>query len=339
MVYCAWSNIVKYSATLMNCGLATLLLMVASNCAKKPGHPPGTTAHAAAQQSSNTAHRTAIAAASAMATPQKGTAPMEHAATAVADMVVVSGLYSSLEERLTLLTLGEEIKLEKEQEEQKNAQRWAVEEKRLQALLEQYSNRWEQIPNERDRFMVARNIEDPAIRERILLSLLSSPDVSIIADVACYLRFWYEHMGRKEDALAIYARGDQAILKGRTLPEALAQMTDNERRAISRLYNDNAVELHERNDHRAAAENFRNAALSMSFDPERGANAYYELSLAYHNLKDRDSALWALAEAEKSLARIQDTRGKARVIYLWDDIQEGKRMLHNGEFTTASWAH
>ena len=256
----------------------------------------------------------------------------------VADFSTVSGLFCAVTERMELLALRDEILREKESKEKERARQYAEEERRLQSLFEQYSNRWEQIPDEYDRFKVARMIPDLGRAERILLNLMESSQRVVVADVAGYLRFFYEdRVNRPNDALPILFEGERRILGGRELSEALSTMSVDEQKATGVLYMRMAITQHMRGDGEGATRAFERAAQCAIGRPSGCAGRYVELASAYENVRDGKNAMRAYEKAEEQLSQITDRREKALSLWLWDEIQEGKRRIERGEFESTSW--
>jgi len=258
----------------------------------------------------------------------------------VADFSTVSGLFCAVTERMELLALRDEILREKESKEKERARQYAEEERRLQSLFEQYSNRWEQIPDEYDRFKVARMIPDLGRAERILLNLMESSQRVVVADVAGYLRFFYEdRVNRPNDALPILFEGERRILGGQEWPEALSTMSVDERNATAALYREMAVTQYMRDNAEGVIRAFERTAQSKIGQPGACAYWYFELALAYQNVRDGKNAMRAYEKAEEQLSQISDRREQARSLLLWDEIQEGRRRIERGEFNSAFWIH
>lgn len=268
--------------------------------------------------------------------PNAGTsAPAE-----VADLHTVSALFCTVTERLELLALREEVLQEEARAEEERRCRDAAEERRLQSVFEQYSNRWEDIPDEHDRFMVARMIPDLARAERILRSLMESSDRAVVADVARYLRFFYEgRLNRPDEALAILLDGERRVLAGQEWPACLIAMSAREGKSLAALYHALAVTQFMRGKAEDAARAFARSAESASFDPRLSAYRYITLARAFENMCDKENALRAYHEAELQLLKITKKTEKAILLDCWDDIQESKTRLIKGVFKSFAWYH
>jgi tetratricopeptide (TPR) repeat protein len=256
----------------------------------------------------------------------------------MADMRSVSGLFCRVKERLELLAMRDEALREEERLLEARRRQDVQEDRRLQTLFEQYSNCWEQITDEHDRFMVARMIPDLARAESIMMALIESGDNVVVADVAAYLRFFYERrLNRPDEALTILIKGEERVLAGREWTAALKQMNIRERNAVCGLYHKLALAYFARANIKGVIDGFTRAAECAGDDPQICSSRYVHLARAYENIRDRYNALVAYSQAEQQLMRIADRQQRALLLECWDDIQRSKRRVERGIFENSAW--
>jgi tetratricopeptide (TPR) repeat protein len=209
------------------------------------------------------------------------------------------------------------IKLQNERrmEQQRKSQEWQKEKERLLEIYENYSNRWEYIPDAEDRLWVAICfIEDDDRVTTMLEELIHNNDPMISYEAASNLAIHSEHRNELEKAMRYY---DECIknITGEATFDNLNVLSEKHRRALGNIYHSKGVAMSMANKLEEQIDACEKSAIATPADvkPFLKADRFLILASAYSKAKQKEKRKEALNEAEKIILSIKNPAEKQKI--------------------------
>jgi len=192
---------------------------------------------------------------------------------------------------------------EREKERKKEEEEWKKEYKRLGKLYYQYSNFWENIPDDYDRLLVTLHFinHDEKRARDIIKNLINSENANVASKATTVLAVTYEHEDNYEKAMQIYKEGENHFLKGEMLENVINNLTDEEKIQLGRIYHVKAIAYFMKKDYANSIKAYDKSARLYSSKPIVQSSKYAQLASAYGITKNKEGVLKSLDKALECL--------------------------------------
>ena len=217
--------------------------------------------------------------------------------------------------------------------------------KELLLLYNQYSNNWEEIPNESDRLtVVLRYLQHDAKRQKAIIeNLIYSSDSEVVSWAATVIAYSFERSGNITKALQYYKKGGESILNNENLTDVIEDLPKQSRYDLAFLYHREGVMQFMNKNYNELIENFSKCPLLYKNSPLKQANSYLELASAYAKGKNRNKnkVMESLEKAEDSLNNFnyQSDEDKVSSYFLMKAIKNQQNKMQKNVWPDMGWYH
>jgi tetratricopeptide (TPR) repeat protein len=203
---------------------------------------------------------------------------------------------------------------------------------------------WENIPNERDRLLVAINfINNDKTRSRnIVKDLINAKVPWVVSMATIILATNYEHEGNYKLAMQIYNEGEKRLLKGENVEYAIENFDEKECIELADIYESKGIALFAKKDYNGLIQAFEKSAILSFSKPIFQASKYEDLASAYAKIRNKEKVLDSLSKAQKCLPKLSyddDPKIFFKTYYIQKEITKQLDNMKKGKWPSLEWYH